>query len=89
MQKAKLQVREFQAHGERWEAIRHPSRKSQPSLLVAELLGHAARVGVLFVAESGERRFLPMTLDDFPSKAEFETLTRIELVALLERALPE
>jgi hypothetical protein len=82
MQKAKLQVREFEAHGERWEAIRHPSRESQPSL------GHAAR-GVLFVAESGERRFLSMTLDDLPSKAEFENLTRIELVALLERALPE
>jgi hypothetical protein len=40
MQKAKLQVREFEAHGERWEAIRHPSRKSQPSL------GHAARVAI-------------------------------------------
>lgn len=31
MQKAKLHVREFEAHGERWQAIRHPSRKSQPS----------------------------------------------------------
>jgi hypothetical protein len=89
VEKAKLHVRAFTAHAERWQAVRHPSRKSQPSLLVGGLLAHAARVGLLFVAESGERRFLRMTLDDFPSKAEFDNLTRIELVDLLERAAPE
>ena len=86
MQKAKLHVREFIAHSEQWQVIRHPSRKSQPSLLVGELLGRSTNVGLLFVAEGGERRFLPMTLDDFPSRTEFENLTRIELVELLERA---
>lgn len=87
MQKAKLHAREFSAHGEQWQAVRHPSRKSQPSLRVGELLGRATDVGLLFVAEGGERRFLPMTLDDFPSRTEFENLTRIELVELLERAV--
>jgi hypothetical protein len=89
MQQAKLQVREFIAHSEQWQAVRHPSRKSQPSLLVEGLLGYAPRVGLLFISATGERRFLPTTLDDFPTKAEFERLTRIELVELLERAVSE
>jgi hypothetical protein len=86
MQKAKLHVREFIAHGQQWQAIRHPSRKSQPWLRVGELLGRSTDVGLLFVADDGQRCFLPMTLDDFPSKTEFESLTPIELVELLERA---
>jgi len=89
MQKAKLHVREFVAHGDKWQVIRHPSRKSQPSLRVGELLGRTTDVGLLFIAAGGERRFLPMTLDDFPTKAEFDSLTRIEFVELLERAAPE
>ena len=89
MQKAQLHIREFDAHGDRWQAVRHPSRKSQPSLRVGELLGRTTGVGLLFVAENGERRFLTMTLDDFPTKTEFETLTRLELVEMLERATPE
>ena len=62
--------------------------ESNPTLLVGRLLDHAARVGLLFVSESSERRFLSMTLDDFPTKGEFEKLTRLELVELLERATP-
>ncbi len=89
MQKAKLQVREFVAHAKQWQAIRHPNRQSQLSLLVGKPLDRAADVGLLFVAESGERRFLSMTLDDFPTKAEFDSLTRIEFVELLELAVPE
>jgi hypothetical protein len=88
MQKEKLHVREFEAHGETWQAIRHPSRKSNPALRVGKIFGRETDVGLLFVATGGERRFLPMTLDDFPSKAEFDNLTRIELVELLERARP-
>ena len=86
MQKEKLHVREFEAHGVGWQAIRHPSRKSNPSLRVGKIFGRATDVGLLFVATGGERRFLPMTLDDFPSKAAFDGMTRIELVELLERA---
>jgi hypothetical protein len=82
-------VREFVAHGEQWQVVRHPSRKSDPSLFLDGLLGRGARVGLLFVSETGERRFLPMTLDDFPTGAEFDRLSRIDLVELLERAVSE
>jgi len=89
MQRAVAHVREFIAHGEQWQVVRHPTRKSEPSLLVDGLLGHAPPVGLLFISETGERRFLPMTLDDFPTRAEFNGLTRMEFVELLERVVTE
>jgi len=89
MQQAVAHVRKFIAVSEQWQAVRHPSRKSDPSLFLDSLLGHGAHVGLLFVSKTGERRFLFMTLDDFPTKAEFDSLSRIELVELLERAVSE
>ena len=86
MERVRLHTREFEAHGEQWQAVRHPSRKSYPGLLVDGLMGRAADVGLLFVSESGERRFLPMTLDDFPTRPEFENLTGQQLVELLDSA---
>ena len=86
MEHVRQQAREFIADGERWQVVRPSSRKSQPWLL-SQLVGEGSPVGLLFVSEAGERRFLKMTVDDFPSKAEFEKLTRIELVELLERAV--
>lgn len=89
MQRAAARVREFVAQGEQWQVVRHPSRKSDPALFLDGLLGRGARVGLLFVSEAGVRRFLPMTLDDFFTGGEFDRLTQIELVELLERAVSE
>ena len=84
MQKRKLQVREFEVHGKRWQVIRQPHARVWTTLAHGQ--DDAPKPGLLFACESGERRFLPMTPDDFLSKAEFTNLTRIELVELLQRA---
>ncbi len=86
MQKGQLHIREFEANGERWQAARHPSLQHHPSRFVSRILCRAADLGVLFVSDSGERRFLTMTPDDFPSRTVFDSLTCIELVELLEQA---
>ncbi len=79
----RLDVREFEAYGQRWRAIRQPSGWLHPLLAPPD----AAPAGVLFVDDHGDREFLPLGADEFPSKRRFSAIRASELAALLNRAL--
>ena len=79
----RLDVREFEAYGQRWRAIRQASGWHHPLLSTPD----APPVGVLFVDDDGDRRFLPLAAGEFPSKRRFSEIRATELAALLDRAL--
>lgn len=79
----RLEVREFEAYGQRWRAIRQTSGWRHPLLAPRD----APPVGVLFVDDDGDRQFLPLAADEFPSKRRFSEIRTSDLAALLDRAL--
>jgi len=80
--KLPLDVREFEAYGQRWRAIRQASGPLHPILAA----GDAPPAGVLFVDEAGDRRFLPLAARDLPSRRRFSEIRSAELAVLLARA---
>jgi len=78
----RLDVREFEAYGQHWRAIRQAAGPPHPILATAD----APPPGVLFVDDAGDRRFLPLAARDLPSRRRFSEIRSAELAALLERA---
>jgi len=78
----RLDVREFEAYGEHWRAIRQAAGPRHPILTTADV----PPLGVLFVDDAGDRRFLPLAGRDLPSKRRFSETPSAELAALLARA---
>ena len=79
-------VRTFEAHGQRWQVI----RQAGPEDWLGRLAGRSRDTpppGLLFVAESGDRRFRAMLSGPIPSEARLAKLPRTELLALLEEAI--
>jgi len=79
-------ARRFEAHGQQWQVV----RQAGPEDWLGRLTGRSRDTpppGILFVAESGERRFLVVLSGPVPSEGQLATMTRLELVDLLDQAV--